>query len=364
MTGPDGAFIDIPPGALTRSSTASIRRVATGFDIHLDAPMTAPVTVGVPTGPIKEGESVFLIHYTDAGPVIEDSRVKSGVLVAQVASLSVFGVLKCLARGISKAVLKCLVKEGAKSAPSRLLKKFVDVLGCGDVLDIVGNAFGDEPCRVGETQEEIDDSKRVGRTQPNEPPPTPMISNFQVVVYESEPGRVGVSYTVGWQAGRDPVTCHFFIDGREAYTAHCGTSSSRQFYGLSEGEHSFYATVSDKYGVYSAPSPTVRRIVSYPQPPPEPQRWREQQATRGADTFRNYHNASGKGPRIEPREWVTVTCRVYDPYISSNSGGWWYLIYSSPWNDEYYAPASTFWNGDVEGQEPYTHNVDENVRVC
>ena len=102
------------------------------------------------------------------------------------------------------------------------------------------------------------------------PPPKPTISNFQVVVYDNEPGHVGVAYDVGWQSGRDPVTCHFFIDGTEAFTAQCGTHSSKQFYGISPGPHSFYATVTDKYGVVSTASPTVVKTVPAPAPPPQP----------------------------------------------------------------------------------------------
>lgn len=114
-----------------------------------------------------------------------------------------------------------------------------------------------------------------------------------------------------------------------------------------------------------SPSPSPSPTPTPPSPSPTPQHyWREQQGTRGADTFRDYHNASGKGSRVEPYQWVDVTCRVHDPYIQSNSGGWWYRLNSSPWNDAYYAPASTFWNGDVEGQKPYTHNVDESVPIC
>ena len=114
-------------------------------------------------------------------------------------------------------------------------------------------------------------SPKLTRTVPGQaplPPPKPTISNFIVVVYTSEPGHVGVAYDVGWQAGRDPVTCHFFIDGQEAFTAQCGTHSSKQFYGITPGQHSFYATVSDAFGVYSDPSPTLVKTVPAPIPGP------------------------------------------------------------------------------------------------
>lgn len=71
---------------------------------------------------------------------------------------------------------------------------------------------------------------------------------------------------------------------------------------------------------------------------------------RRTDTFTNYHNASGKGPRVEHWQWVEVSCKVYDPYIqSANPDGYWYRLASPPWNNEYYAVANTFMNGDVVG---------------
>ena len=83
------------------------------------------------------------------------------------------------------------------------------------------------------------------------------------------------------------------------------------------------------------------------------------------DTFTNPNNASGLGPRIAAYQWVDVACKVYAPQIASvNPDGYWYRIQSSPWNSAYYAPANTFWNGDVPGHTPYTHNTDFNVPNC
>jgi hypothetical protein len=90
----------------------------------------------------------------------------------------------------------------------------------------------------------------------------------------------------------------------------------------------------------------------------------EQQGHHGANTFTNYHNASGMGPRVDPAAWVQVSCKVHDPYIPSvNPDGYWYLLSSSPWNDQYYAAANTFMNGDP-WNGPYTHNTDFNVPDC
>lgn len=43
---------------------------------------------------------------------------------------------------------------------------------------------------------------------------------------------------------------------------------------------------------------------------------------------------------------------------------YWYRIASAPWNNEFYAPANSFWNGDIPGQRPYTHHTDHNVPDC
>jgi hypothetical protein len=103
-----------------------------------------------------------------------------------------------------------------------------------------------------------------------------------------------------------------------------------------------------------------------PAPPPAPpMTWREQQGSRGANTFTNPHNASGMGTKIQPYQWVDASCKVYAPEIgSANPDGYWYRIASAPWNNQYYAVANTFWNGDVPGQLPYTHNTDWSVPNC
>jgi len=98
---------------------------------------------------------------------------------------------------------------------------------------------------------------------PPPPPPVepkPVASNLRVFIYGG--GHVGMAFDVAWQTARDPITCHFFIDGQERFTAQCGTYSSNQFYGISPGQHSFYATVNDRFGVYSDPTPTIVRNVT------------------------------------------------------------------------------------------------------
>jgi surface antigen len=100
-------------------------------------------------------------------------------------------------------------------------------------------------------------------------------------------------------------------------------------------------------------------------PPAPPPTWREQQGSLGANTFLNPHNASGMGTRIPAMAWVDVSCKVHAPAIASaNPDGYWYRIASPPWNNQYYAVANTFWNGDIPGVKPYTHNTDWAVPNC
>lgn len=110
----------------------------------------------------------------------------------------------------------------------------------------------------------------------------------------------------------------------------------------------------------SSPSPAPP-----PPPPPAPTTWAEQETpNHPVNTFTNYHNASGMGSAIAAGQWVSVSCKVYDPTIQSvNPDGYWYRIASSPWNNAYYSPANTFMNGDPYGG-PYTHNTDFAVPDC
>jgi hypothetical protein len=50
----------------------------------------------------------------------------------------------------------------------------------------------------------------------------------------------------------------------------------------------------------------------------------EQEGHHGANTFKNYHNASGMGPRVNAAQWVQVSCKIHDPTIASvNPDGYW-----------------------------------------
>ena len=71
-----------------------------------------------------------------------------------------------------------------------------------------------------------------------------------------------------------------------------------------------------------------------------------------------------RSPSLASGQCVEVSCKVYDPTIVSvNPDGYWYQIATSPWNNQYYAPANMLMNGDPWGG-PYTHNTDFAVPDC
>jgi hypothetical protein len=90
----------------------------------------------------------------------------------------------------------------------------------------------------------------------------------------------------------------------------------------------------------------------------------EQEGNLGANTFSNYHNATGPGTKIGAWQWVQVSCKVYDPTIPSvTPDGYWYRIASPPWENAYYAAANTFMNGGTLSG-PGVINTDVKVPNC
>lgn len=85
----------------------------------------------------------------------------------------------------------------------------------------------------------------------------------------------------------------------------------------------------------------------------------------GAATFTDPYSVDTLGPRIEFLRQVQVSCKVYSPVIPSvGPKGYWYRIASPPWNNDYYAPANSFLNGDPP-HGPYTgKDIDETVPDC
>lgn len=91
----------------------------------------------------------------------------------------------------------------------------------------------------------------------------------------------------------------------------------------------------------------------------------EQAGSGGARTFARPRALSGAGEAVKPGQVVRVRCKLYSPEPPSvNPDGYWYRLTSAPWNGSYYAPANSFWNGDVPGHRPYIHNTDFAVPNC
>lgn len=91
------------------------------------------------------------------------------------------------------------------------------------------------------------------------------------------------------------------------------------------------------------------------------------------NTFPSPTRLTRRGPIIAAGQVVRVSCRIYAPSIPSVApDGFWYRISSPPWNDQDYAPANTFLNGDLAtrflhratGKPAPVHNTDFAVTTC
>jgi hypothetical protein len=82
-------------------------------------------------------------------------------------------------------------------------------------------------------------------------------------------------------------------------------------------------------------------------------------------TWTDYADAGGsEGPEIPSNETIQVRCRIQG-FAVADGDTWWYLIASSPWNDNYYGSADAFYNnGRTSGSLTGTPFVDPNVREC
>jgi hypothetical protein len=85
----------------------------------------------------------------------------------------------------------------------------------------------------------------------------------------------------------------------------------------------------------------------------------------GANAFADT-KAKHKGQhRLTFDEAVQVSCKVFDPSITSASpDGYWYRIATPPWDNQFYAVANTFANGDPVGANGGTHNTDPAIPDC
>lgn len=92
--------------------------------------------------------------------------------------------------------------------------------------------------------------------------------------------------------------------------------------------------------------------------------WPEKAGSGGARTFSQPAGAT-EGRAVGPNESVRVACKIYKPEPESVlPDGYWYRLASEPWAGRFYAPANSFWNGDIPGQKPYVHNTDLAVPDC
>ena len=155
------------------------------------------------------------------------------------------------------------------------------------------------------------------------------------------------------------ATCTVFRSGTAIWgPAACQGSASGSTGGLGySATYQITARAQNNYGATNSNSVSVTTNA-----PPQPSTWTQKQGGLGANTFTNYHNGTGLGPKIPEYATVQVSCKVHDPTLSSNTEGWWYRVASAPWNNAYYVAASTFYNGDET--PPYELNVDHAVRNC
>ena len=84
----------------------------------------------------------------------------------------------------------------------------------------------------------------------------------------------------------------------------------------------------------------------------------------GTPTFSNVMTVSGTGPTVPYGTTVLVTCKVFSSAMAAAfPDGYWYRVASPPWDNQYYAAANAFLNGDAFGG-PYVHGTDYSVPDC
>jgi hypothetical protein len=72
----------------------------------------------------------------------------------------------------------------------------------------------------------------------------------------------------------------------------------------------------------------------------------EQAAAQNIATYREPEAGGFPGVDIPAGEGVEVACKTFDPTSEfAEDEGYWYLIHSPSWKNEYFAPANAFRNG-------------------
>jgi len=357
---------------MSRSGFAWIRRVSTeSFDIHIGVPWRGEVTVMLP---FRGGGRPAVSHRVDGRWVAVRAKLAGGRARLRVHSLSVFHTDEQLRYGIETMNLTYsaflarkadFMGQGCREGPS----------GCRKPWPYDRFNWTDDGCSPSWVPEELYRNLFDGPCKQHD------------FGYRN--------FGNGLQLGRNDET-RAWIDERFLTEMRrlCSDNFSRPWQILNkkaclEMANVVYGGVRSPFGRAAfyrpAPFPEPGKPVPPPIAPidPLPQveqeplpelpltptapspTWPEQQGSLGANTFINPYNASGMGIKIQPYQWVEVTCKVYAPQIASaNPDGYWYRIASSPWSNAYYAVANTFWNGDVPGQKPYVHNTDFSVLDC
>lgn len=168
-------YLVVPPGTVKQETTGHVRALSGGYDVHIDGPWSGYVLVIFPLGQLPSGYTPIVLHNASTGSQVEPFVRVGDEIVARLDSLSTVALLKCALRLSPKDVVKCLSKDGYKQVKKEVLnktgKKLADPLSCGDVTDVVGTLLGDEPCKAGESQEDI---RRFHEWQAQQaaPPPT------------------------------------------------------------------------------------------------------------------------------------------------------------------------------------------------
>jgi hypothetical protein len=180
-----GVVLVMPKNLLSAPATASITPKPGGaWDIHIAAAWSGTVAVTLPAG--NDADHALFGHRVNGAWRVEPAKASHGGLTAEVRSLSLFQVLKCLigtpnperiARcmldaGIRRLVLKTLTKDLAKKLLDVFAPQCVDVIG--GILDFAEQKiFGVPPseCTAGEERPSTGGTAGSGTGSSSQPPP-------------------------------------------------------------------------------------------------------------------------------------------------------------------------------------------------
>ena len=134
----------------------------------------------------------------------------------------------------------------------------------------------------------------------------------------------------------------------------------------------YYGSGKERLAYTNTPCVTIdkpaelKRNPVIPEPPgaAPPDGFPEQQGAFGIGTHANPHRPQENGPIVAPYQRVEVSCKVWTQHVkAAQPDGYMYRIATAPWSNDYYAPASSFWNGDRPGRK-VLHDTDWSVPDC